>query len=462
MDNPNNINYQFEADSDDDIDADDAPNVNTNNEGNVQNDGEALPEDGALLVQQITSGRLHVSNIQCLTVYEMDQFCVRGFSFADISRMLRVSPSALYRWRVAHAYTAPLAQVTNEELDTLVRAYLADNARRGEVLTMGFLRARGVAVTRQRLRDSVWRVDPAGRVQRRTLRAKRVQYNVAGVHHLWHIDGCHKLIKYGFVVHGGIDGYSRGVMFLKCVTNNRASTMLSNFLAATAEYGVPSRVRSDHGTENVDVSTYMHTTRGPNRASHITGTSMRNQRIERLWRDTTSNVLSVYMVFFEECERSGVDFSHNAIRYVMHRLFHSRIDADLQRFRAAWNAHKISTTQGARTPDQLLYMFREQGAAMRAAPPALVDPHAYGVHGAAAVNGADAVELLAAGVVADASARAVKVERTVCPFAEGTRDQFFAAVPPLSLSENQECWCERVYQALTIANGLLAAAAPAV
>jgi len=258
-------------------------------------------------------------------------------------------------------------------------------------------------VTRQRLRESIWRVDPEGRTQRRTLRAKRVQYNVAGVHHLWHIDGNHKLIKYGFVIHGGIDGFSRGTVFLNCVTNNRASTMLQGFLGTTTEFGVPSRVRSDHGTENVDVAMFMHTTRGPNRASHITGTSMRNQRIERLWRDTTSNVTSIYMNFFEYCEQSGVDFSHNSIRFVMHRLFHARIHADLQRFRAAWNAHNISTTAGMRTPEQLLYMHREGSAAMAAVPPAMVNVENYGVHGAA-LGADDDMGMLAAGVVADASA----------------------------------------------------------
>ena len=207
--------YQFAPDSDQEDDAVNEPNGLV--EPLVAAEEEILPDDDALLVQQAEVGRLNGSTIDRLTVYEMDQFCVRGFTFANIARMLKVSPSALYRWRLAHSYSPPTVQVSNGELDLLVRSYQSDNVRRGEVLTMGYLRARGVAVTRQRLRESIWRVDPHGRHERRTLRAKRVQYTVAGVHHLWHIDGNHKLIKYGLVIHGGIDGYSRGIVFLRCV-----------------------------------------------------------------------------------------------------------------------------------------------------------------------------------------------------------------------------------------------------
>ena len=89
------------------------------------------------------------------------------------------------------------------------------------------------------------------------------------------------------MIRGGIDGYSRLIMFLKASTNNCASTVLSAFTSAIEEFGLPSQVRVDRGGENSMIAQYMleHPMRGPNRGSIIAGRSVHNQRIERLWRD---------------------------------------------------------------------------------------------------------------------------------------------------------------------------------
>jgi hypothetical protein len=59
------------------------------------------------------------------------------------------------------------------------------------------------------------------------------------------------------VIHGGIDGFSRLIMFLKVSTNNYASTVLSGFVSAVDEFGLPSRIRIDRGRENYLVSQFM-------------------------------------------------------------------------------------------------------------------------------------------------------------------------------------------------------------
>ena len=72
---------------------------------------------------------------------------------------------------------------------------------------------------------------------------------------------------------------------MRCSTNNKASTVANCFIDAVQQFGWPSRTRSDYGKENVEVARLMVEHRGMNRSSHICGPSVRNQRIERLWRD---------------------------------------------------------------------------------------------------------------------------------------------------------------------------------
>ena len=60
--------------------------------------------------------------------------------------------------------------------------------------------------------------------------------------------------RWRLVTHGGIDGFSRYVVYLHCSPNNRSTTVLELFRDAIQECGLPDCVRSDRGGENVKVS----------------------------------------------------------------------------------------------------------------------------------------------------------------------------------------------------------------
>ena len=110
------------------------------------------------------------------------------------------------------------------------------------------------------------------------------------------------------------------------------------------EYGVPSRARSDKGGENVQVCYFMVAYYGPSRASHIAGSSIHNQRIERPWRDVYRCVLSSYHEVLYEMEAlDTLDPDDELDLFVLHCIYLPRIRKNLADFRRAWNLHPLRT-----------------------------------------------------------------------------------------------------------------------
>ena len=59
------------------------------------------------------------------------------------------------------------------------------------------------------------------------------------------------------VIHGAIDGFSRKILYLYCANNNKATSVVSYFSHAVNTFGLPDKIRSDKGGENVDVKRYV-------------------------------------------------------------------------------------------------------------------------------------------------------------------------------------------------------------
>ena len=96
-----------------------------------------------------------------------------------------------------------------------------------------------------------------------------------------------------------MDGFSRLIVYLRLSNNNRAESVLEAFEQALAEFGTPSRVRSDLGLENVLCCDRMLYLRGTGRRTWICWKSVHNQRIERFWRDLFDSTIGSFYVTFQ-------------------------------------------------------------------------------------------------------------------------------------------------------------------
>jgi hypothetical protein len=271
-----------------------------------------------------------------------------GFKMKDIAKCFLIDRTTLWRkLRQMNVDLYKFTEIDDNQLALEIEDICKRHPNTGISMMHGYLKARGIIVQNRRIQDILREMDPGNSGLRWGFVAYRRKYSVPGPNSLWHIDGHHAFIRWRMVTHGGIDGYSRLIVYLKCSGNNRAETVLSLFEEATENYGTPSRVRGDHGCENGMVAQFMETRRGADRGSFIMGRSVHNSRIERLWRDVHYGVIQTFYALFYYLESESVlDVDKETDLFCLHYVFLPRINNALHEFKEAYNHHGLRTEKG--------------------------------------------------------------------------------------------------------------------
>lgn len=138
----------------------------------------------------------------------------RRVKIRQLARKLNVHPHTL-RSRLREAgVDYKFSSISNNELNKIVIEFRQQYPEAGIRYLTGYLRRHGFRLQKRRIVASLQHIDKLGHSLRKRRRTKiqHSRYKVSRPHALWHIDGHHKLILWGFVIHGCVDGYSRTVI----------------------------------------------------------------------------------------------------------------------------------------------------------------------------------------------------------------------------------------------------------
>ncbi|XP_064389966.1 uncharacterized protein LOC135337880 [Halichondria panicea] len=207
-----------------------------------------------------------------------------------------------------------------------------------------------VCAPRRVVRELLSVVDPRSVEIRRRGRLHRRIYRSKGPNHCWHIDGNDKLKPFGFHIHGGIDGYSRKILWLEVASTNKDSFVIGGYYLKAVELceGCPTLVRADMGTENAKVAHLQPFLRRHDTDSFAGcdsfryGKSVHNQRIEAMWSVLRKWCLDWWIDFFKRLREEGHYDGSDPIQVdCMTFAFMDLIQSELDNVVQMWNTHLI-------------------------------------------------------------------------------------------------------------------------
>lgn len=137
----------------------------------------------------------------------------RNISLTKLASTIGVDQKTLRKCMKENAIERKFAEVEDEDLDRLVKAFRERYPGTGLRYLRGFLFRNDLRIQKERVMASIKRVDPVGLLvqQQHTHSIQRQVYRVARPNAVWHLDGHHKLIRWGVIIHASTDGSSRTV-----------------------------------------------------------------------------------------------------------------------------------------------------------------------------------------------------------------------------------------------------------
>ena len=218
----------------------------------------------------------------------------------------------------------------------------------------------GMQLDRESVRIILVNLDPMGVLLRKRRRLKRRQYINKGPNFVFHIDGCDKLKRYGLCVHGCIDGFSRKIMWLRAAYSNNDPYIVCKFYAQCAREnnGVPCVIRSDRGTENVNIELmqtilrYEHDDiRGVLGTSFMYGRSTSNERIECWWSKFPMLGMQTWINHFTDLVQFGIlDVSQTLDIECIPFCYLDLLQRELDLIARQWNCHYIRASKRCVAP----------------------------------------------------------------------------------------------------------------
>ncbi|XP_069126482.1 uncharacterized protein [Argopecten irradians] len=290
-----------------------------------------------------------------------------GYTIKEIIGFMAVRHATAVSERQVHQILRRmnLHRRNNESsLEDIVRVILQELSNTGQNIGYRAMRRRlltdhDINASSETVRLALSVLDAEGVRSRSRHVFRRRHYLNKGPNFAIHIDGWDKLKPYGISIHAAVDGFSRRVVWLKACSSNKKPEYIAHFYMDYVRKinGVPFIVYADKGTENSIVRDlqyalrWNHTDPFQGLSSFMYGSSLRNTRIERFWRNLRSMCGQSWMDLFKSMTEYGIldttDEVHlQCVRYCFLQL----VSKDLEDVVRHWNEHRIRPSRNADGP----------------------------------------------------------------------------------------------------------------